>query len=275
MIRIKWNMFFILFLFVSVYTGLVVQSVTIFFSVILHELGHAIVAKRLGVKVEEIELFPFGGVARMEDITKYGGYLEAYIGAAGPAVSGFIALVGAALAGRIPFFESVYQYNFILFTFNLLPALPLDGGRIIRNLLMRHMSYKQSTKAMVLSGRLAAIALVCYNIILIYQGSFSVAYIGTAIFIYLGCHKEMKYCSYFYLLHKNNYKIGKNIKSRNIYVYEDTEVRFAVNQLSPGANCVICVVDHTDRILYKLLETDVMDALLKYGYDSKIGDIER
>jgi stage IV sporulation protein FB len=279
MVRIKLNLFFILFLFASLYTGYINQSITIFVSVLLHEIGHAIIAKLLGIKVEEIELFPFGGVAKMEDITKYGGYTEAFIAVAGPAVSGIIAAIGAIFAQDSVFFNTIAQFNFILMAFNLLPALPLDGGRILRNVLLHHMSYKQATKTMVISGRLIAIALVLYNILMILKGSSSAAYIITGVFIYMGCHKEMKYCSYYYLLHKNNYKKNHSgrmrLRTRIIDVHPDTLIRFTANQFSPNSVCIVHVLDASGRIIKVLSEADIMDAFMKYGYDSRITQIKK
>jgi stage IV sporulation protein FB len=279
MIRIKLNLFFILFLFASLYTGYINQSITIFLSVFLHEVGHAIIAKALSIRVEEIELFPFGGVAKMEDITKYGGYREATIAVAGPVVSGTIALISSVFAKQSDFFAISAQFNFILLIFNMLPALPMDGGRILRNVLLHHMSYKQATKAMVVSGRLIAIGLVLYNIIIIYRGSTSFAFIITAIFIYLGCYKEMKFCSYYYLLNKNNYKKNhggkRRLKTRIINVYGDTLVRFAANQFSPGTVCIVHVMDSSGNIIKNLSEADIMDAFLQYGYDCRIDDIKK
>lgn len=279
MVRIKLNLFFILFLFASFYTGYIQQSITIFISVLLHEMGHAIVAKVLGIRVEEIELFPFGGVAKMEDITKYGGYMEAFIAIAGPVISGFIAALCAIFAKDNKLLADTALFNFILMAFNILPALPMDGGRMLRNILLHHMSYKQATRTMVISGRFIAIALVLYNILIIYRGSTSIAYIITAVFIYLGCHKEMKYCSYYYLLHRNNYKKNhgskKRLKSRIINVYPDTLVRFAANQFSPGTICIIHVRDQSGHVNHILSEADIMDAFLKYGYDCKIEQIKK
>jgi stage IV sporulation protein FB len=279
MIRIKLNLFFILFLFASLYTGYINQSITIFLSVLLHEIGHTIIAKGLAIQVEEIELFPFGGVAKMEDITKYGGFMEAFIALAGPVVSGTIGLICALFAKNNAFFAMTAQFNFILFIFNMLPALPMDGGRILRNILLHHMSYKQATKAMVVSGRLIAIALVLYNVIIIYRGSTSFAYVITAIFIYLGCYKEMKFCSYYYLLNKNNYKKNhggkRRLKTRVINVYEDTLVRFAANQFSPGTVCIVHVLNTSGSVIRVLSEADIMDAFLKYGYDSRMGQIKK
>ncbi|MGB7605191.1 MAG: M50 family metallopeptidase [Lutisporaceae bacterium] len=278
MIRIKLNLFFILFLFVSIYIGYIHQSLIIFASVLLHEIGHVVVAKLLGIKVEEIELFPFGGVAKMEDITKYGGYMEAFIAIAGPGVTAFIAIIGIVFSGQNELLKTIGQFNIILLTFNIMPALPMDGGRIIRNILLHFMSYKQATKTMVISGRLTAIALVLYNIYIIYKGSNSVAYIITALFIYLGCHKELRYCSYYYLLNRNNSKKGaagkKGLKTRILKLHQDSYVRFAVNQFSPGSICIIHVIDDSGRVIKTLSEADIMDAFLKYGYDSKIGQIK-
>lgn len=279
MIRIKLNLFFILFLSASLYTGYIKQSITIFISVLLHEIGHAIIAKALTIHVEEIELFPFGGVAKMEDITKYGGYMEAFIGIAGPVVSGAIALISAMLSAYDDVFAIIAQFNFILFIFNLLPALPMDGGRILRNVLIHHMSYKQATKVMVVSGRLIAILLVLYNILIIYRGSTSFAFIITGIFIYLGCHKEMKFCSYYYLMNKNNYKKNhggkRRLKTRIIKVYEHSYVRFAANQFSPGTVCIVHVLDSSGNVISVLSEADIMDAFLKFGYDSKMEQIKK
>lgn len=278
MVRIKLNLFFILFLFASLYYGYINQSITIFISVLLHEAGHAAAAKLLGIEVEEIELFPFGGVAKMEDITKYGGYLETIVALAGPLISGFIAATAAFFSKDSHLWGTIAQFNFILFAFNILPGLPMDGGRVLRNILLHHMSYKRATKVMVVLGRLIAIGLVSYNIFDICHGSQSVAYLITALFIYLGCHKEIKYSSYYYLMHRNNYKTGakrRRLKTRVINVYDDTYVRFAANQFSPGTVCMIHVLDNTGRIIRVLNEADIMDALFKHGYDCSIGDIKK
>lgn len=279
MVRIKCNPFFILFLFASFYTGYIKQSIIIFASVLVHELGHALMAKRIGIQVEEIELFPFGGIAKMEDITKYGGYVEAYVAFAGPMVSGVIAVIGAILWHYNPAFKPIALYNFILFSFNVMPALPLDGGRMLRNILLQYMSYKSATRIMVLIGKLTAIALVVYNIYIIYNKSNSIAYILTALFIYLGCNKELKYCSYYYLLHKNNFKksiaSNKKVRVRVVDLPSNTYVRHAADEFSPSTVCIIHVVDRNGRVMAVLNESDIMDAFIKYGYDSRLADIKK
>ncbi|MDF2522067.1 MAG: hypothetical protein K0R84_2695 [Clostridia bacterium] len=278
MIRIKLNPFFILFLFVSIYTGYAKQSLIIFGSVLLHEIGHAAMAGLLKIKVEEIELFPFGGIAKMEDISKYGGYVEAVIAAAGPAVTGIITVAGFFLSRHNEIFGTIGLFNSILFSFNILPALPMDGGRIMRNLLLRSMSYKLATKVVTVIGRVTAIALVIYNIVLLYKGGTGVAYIITGLFIYLGCEKELRFSSYYYLMNKNNYKknitVKKRLKTRILKLGFDTYARTAAGEFSPGSICIIYVTDDSGKVINILSEADIMDGFLKYGYDCKIGQIK-
>lgn len=275
--RIKVNPFFILFLFICGYIGFIEEAVIIFLSVILHELGHAIAAKKVEVRVDEIELFPFGGVAKMEDISKFGGYTEAFIAIAGPLVSLFLYVICLILSSFSISTILLTKYNFALFAFNILPALPLDGGRIIRNLLLFYLSYKQSTRIMVFSGQILAMSIVALNIKELMNGSNSIALMITGIFIFLGTLKEKKYCSYMYLLNKNNRK-QRSIKNRNIHirtinVSKKTFINQIASSFSPVSLCKINVMDGSGRIIKVLNEADIMDGLLKYGYDATVGDI--
>jgi Zn-dependent protease len=136
-----------------------------FTSVLLHELGHALVARHLGVRVPRIELHFFGGAAEMADQPRSAGD-EVAIAAAGPAVSFGLAglslllaqLTGAAL------FSQLAWINVILGAFNLIPALPMDGGRILRALLSRRMGYLRATEISVYAARVFAVGLGIFGI---------------------------------------------------------------------------------------------------------------
>lgn len=132
-----------------------------FGSVVLHELGHALVARHLGVRVAGIELHFFGGAAKIVDVPRRAGD-EIAIAAAGPAVSFALAGIAALLPG--PFFQLVAWINLIIGAFNLIPALPMDGGRILRALLARRMSYLRATEISVKVARVVAISLGVYGI---------------------------------------------------------------------------------------------------------------
>ncbi len=140
-------------------TGVVMVSVA-FASVLLHELGHAVVARRLGVRIKEIELHFFGGAAKMLDMPRCPRD-EIKIAAAGPAVSLALAAVlyaGATLTGWDGLFWPAIV-NLGIAVFNLLPALPMDGGRILRAALSGRMGHLPATELSVKISRVLAVAL--------------------------------------------------------------------------------------------------------------------
>lgn len=119
------------------------SALLLFGSILLHELGHAIVARRHGVEIEEIDLWLLGGVARMSGYPKRA-LDELRFALAGPAVTLVIALLFWAIAAALPasspdWLQALVEYqafvNSAILVFNLIPAFPLDGGRVARALL--------------------------------------------------------------------------------------------------------------------------------------------
>jgi len=141
-----------------------------FASVLVHELGHAVVARRLGVHVSGIELSFFGGAAKMTQMPRSANH-ELAIAAAGPAVSLMIAGAGLGLGGLLhaPLFASIGYINLVIAGFNLIPALPMDGGRILRALLTRKMDFVRATDVAVTVARVAAIGFVLWGLSGAYQ----------------------------------------------------------------------------------------------------------
>lgn len=138
--------------------GVMIVSLA-FASVVLHELGHAVVARRLGVGVSGIELGFLGGAAKMVDLPRTPKH-EIVIAAAGPAVSLALAGLGLGLGAvlHVPLLAMIGWINLVLAGFNLIPALPMDGGRILRAALATRMSFVAATEASVKVARVVAIA---------------------------------------------------------------------------------------------------------------------
>lgn len=130
-----------------------------FGSVLLHELGHALVARTLGVHVGGIELGFLGGAAKMENLPRNANH-EIMIAAAGPAVS--LMLGGAGLGLGALFGSEIISLvgwiNLVIAGFNLIPALPMDGGRILRATLSKRLGFIRATDVSVTVARVVAIA---------------------------------------------------------------------------------------------------------------------
>ncbi len=130
-----------------------------FSSIILHELGHALVARRLGVGVSGIELHFFGGVAKLERQPK-SNRDEIAIAAAGPAVSFALSALGFLLSFVTGWavFDLLAVVNLIIAVFNLIPALPMDGGRILRASLSMRFGHRRATELAVKVSRVVSVA---------------------------------------------------------------------------------------------------------------------
>lgn len=145
--------------------GALLLALVVAVSVLLHELGHALVARHLDVHIAGIEIHVFGGAAKMTSLPKTA-HDEILIAAAGPAVSfalGGVGVVGGALLG-MDLFAAFGWINLILGAFNLIPALPMDGGRILRALLTRKYDFVRATDLSVKVARGFAVLLGVYGL---------------------------------------------------------------------------------------------------------------
>lgn len=170
----------------------------LFGSVLLHELGHAVVARRYGVKTEEIVMFPIGGVARLD--RNLGPGEELWIAVAGPAVNlvlaaailGYLHATGALVhperlmdATDENLLERIAVGNLMLALFNLLPAFPMDGGRMLRAVLARFRPENEATRVAAKTGRVFAGAMGLYGLL-----SMNFMLVFVALFVYLGANQE-------------------------------------------------------------------------------------
>jgi Zn-dependent protease/CBS domain-containing protein len=170
----------------------------LFAFVVFHELAHSIIARHYGIKVRKIILYPIGGVSEIEEIPDNPSQ-EWRMAIAGPLTSLLlgVTLLGASLIITTQtftlailttftgnFLTDLAALNILLGTFNLIPAFPMDGGRVFRALLAERLKYSDATRYAVYLGKIFGIAMVLigfiYNFFLILVG----------IFVYIGASEE-------------------------------------------------------------------------------------
>lgn len=199
-IQILWSVLFILCIFLTVF---------------MHELGHALTAKKFGIKTKDITLLPIGGVAQLERLPEKPSE-ELMVALAGPLVNIVLALI-TSLFISLPntsqemvsqldngvnagnFFLNFYLVNIILAFFNLIPAFPMDGGRVLRALLSYKLERHQATKIAARIGQALAIGFVLLGF---YSNPFLI-FIG--IFVFMGAQIESEYTESKYML--KGYKV--------------------------------------------------------------------
>jgi Zn-dependent protease len=194
--------FLLLLAFVAMTQGgiaSVVLMAAVFGCVLLHELGHALTARQFGIATQDITLYPIGGVARLRDLPRDPG-AELLIALAGPAVNVMIALAlvtlrwlglfgspwNPSLSLLTPLVDELIVVNVILALFNLIPAFPMDGGRVLRALLSGWLGRARATTIAAGIGRGLALAFGIYSLM---HGS--LIQVVLAWFIYVAAGQEL------------------------------------------------------------------------------------
>ncbi len=170
----------------------------LFASVLLHELGHAAVARRFGIRTIEIVMFPIGGVSRPERTPRPNE--ELWVALAGPVVnlglaaallgwvslhSGILILQELRQPSDANLLQRIAYGNLMLGLFNLLPAYPMDGGRVLRAFLALRRPYEEATRIASSAGQMLAFVMGLAGLL---SGNFLLVFV--ALFVYLGASQE-------------------------------------------------------------------------------------
>jgi len=251
--------------------------VLLFACVLLHEFGHIFTARAFGVRTPDVILLPIGGVSRLERIPEKPGQ-EFLVAIAGPAVNVVIALLLVLLAGanlsvaRLATLESasvsmvdrLAVVNLFLALFNLIPAFPMDGGRVLRALLAARLGYVRATEMAAAIGQWVAFALG-------FLGLFgNPLLIFIAIFVYLAASSEA------HLVAIRAMSLGVPVTAAMMTQFAtltpDEHVDAAVDTLLRTSQGEFPVVDGGGRPVGLLSRNDLIRALRERGPDARVGD---
>jgi stage IV sporulation protein FB len=261
--------------------GLLPKAIMVFVCVLLHELAHVFVAVGYGLGIKEIELLPIGGVARIQGLTDASPAVETRIAIAGPLVN--FVLAGAAWVigwqADAKWFDYLFfvETNLALGLFNLLPALPLDGGRIYRAGLTKLVGYRQATAQAANVGRITSVGLAVASLWSIHYGVINFTMLFLAIFLYLAATRELGMASYICMRHLTRKK--EELLSRGVMVtaqftaVSTTTLREIVRWFEPQKYHMIFVVEENCRPRCLLTESDILEGIIANGVDAPVGKL--
>ncbi|MDU0329733.1 M50 family metallopeptidase [Paenibacillus sp. 3LSP] len=173
-IAISFHPFFVIIMLMSVLTGHFLELLALFTIVFVHEMGHVFAARMYDIKVLSVQMLPFGGVAVMEDSGNLTAGREIVIALAGPLQN--LMLISASLLLHAigiwdgPFLSYFIQSNLLIALFNLLPILPLDGGKISQALCSLVMPYYATLLWSYRISLLFSVLLVAYSFLPLWLG---------------------------------------------------------------------------------------------------------
>jgi Zn-dependent protease len=251
----------------------------LFFVVVLHEYGHALAARRYGIKTRDITLLPIGGVARLErmpDDPKQ----ELWVALAGPAVNMVIAAalflwlqvtnamepisrLGVASGS---FLDRLMVVNVVLVVFNMIPAFPMDGGRVVRALLAMRLEYTRATQIAASLGQGMAFLLgfigLFTNPLLVF----------TALFVWMGAAQEAS------MVQMKSSLSGIPVSRAMLTDFRTLEpgepISRAVELILAGSQQDFPVVEG-GRVMGVLTRGDLLVALQRHGPAARVSDVMR
>lgn len=260
----------------------VVFVLALFGCIVLHELGHALTARRYGIPTRDITLLPIGGVARLErmpeDPTQ-----EFRVAIAGPAVNVFIAIVivvGLSVAGAWkPFTEIAWiggtasdfllrlmWVNLFIVGFNLLPAFPMDGGRILRSILARKLDLVQATQISAKIGQSMAFVFGFFGIL-----ALNPFLILIALFVFVGAQAESHSAQLTSFI--RGLQVKDAMMKRFRCLSEEDNLAVAIEQLLAGSQQEFPVWRDGEGVVGLLTGRDLVEALSTRGRLERIGDV--
>ena len=280
-IDIKVSPFLIVFCIGACFVGLIQTVLITFLVVTAHEICHTLAAKALGVPVYEIELMPFGGVARMQSPDIRGASSEFLIALAGPALN--IAVVGilSSLVLNQPQLTDMLspwiKANLTIGIFNLVPAFPLDGGRMLRSIMTYVIGGKRASKAASFFGIVLGALMVLSGAAVFYtEGKINITMTSIGIFIISAAVKEKKEWTFSALAnttYKKRQLRHKGMQEKLMVAGKDIKAREVMATLSRGEYNTITVLDDEMRVLGSLGENELMQGVVDKGADVCLGEL--
>lgn len=276
-IKLSISPWFLLLLLLFAAGGMLFEVCAVFLSVLWHELAHVAAAKFLGYTVRELRLLPFGGVAKIERLGEADPKNDIVIAFTGPVASFLLAAAVSVVSYSVFNGEwlLLLQVNLMLGCFNLLPALPLDGGRILRACLTLVCGYNKATRATVYFGWLLSAILVGITFIqFMYQADLNLSLLVAAGFIILTSRRELTAAGFraMRILSQKKADLLRRGVMPTLYftAREDCSAQDIISLFQAEQYHLIAIVDQNFKLKGTVTETTVWDNLPEKGLSARI-----
>ncbi len=280
-VQVRINLLFLALLTFLGATGYFAHALLLLCAIVTHELAHLLVAVSYDYPVERVELFPFGGQAQLTYLPYRPGAREAVVAMAGPLNNFLLAALASVLMDTTGWRHDLvlyfYQTNLIIACFNLLPVLPLDGGRIVRAHLLGRIDYARATRRLVAAARAASLVLTFVATIAVLFGYLYINAYILALFLWWAAGRERAkgvMSQMRFLLRKKQRVLEEGlVPVTTLLAVESTRTRVLLERIAPRRYHIVEVVDRDMRSLGTLTETELLEGVAALGADSRVGEI--
>lgn len=274
---IRWNVhpLFVLVMLGSIVTGYVAELVVLFAIVLVHELGHVAAAKAFGWRVREIKLLPFGGVAETEEAGTVPAAQEAAVAAAGPLQNVWMAAAAWALGRWAGWDEDWAAYiaraNVMIGLFNLLPVLPLDGGKLLQAAFSGGFPYHRTLHWGAALSLAFSAGMVAFACIPLNEGGVQLNLLAIGLFLFVSnwtYRRNLPFVFLRFLMHRgaeSEARREKGAPAAPIVVTGRQTVGGILRMLRRGRYHLIYVTGEGGRLLGVLPEERVIERYLEVG----------
>lgn len=250
------------------------ELLILFLVVSLHELAHIITARLYKIKLDKILFTPIGLIARLNYTSYKNDFKEMLICAAGPISNIIMALLGYILNSYFWDNSKIVSFfilsNISILILNILPVLPLDGGKIFRVVLLSSFGYKRTIKIFFFLSHIISIILIVLGVYQLMNCWYNLSLLFVGIFIYLCMYKEKDEFQFILmrdLIHKREKIVCDGFcQIENIICFGDSKVMDVIKNFYSNRYHIVKVIDENMKVIGEINETDMMNCLTNYDY---------